>query len=210
MSKGTINKAMILGRLGQDPEVRATASGTQVANINVATNSRSRDANGNWIDTTEWHRVTLFGKTAEIAGQYLRKGSQVYVEGRIQTRKWQDQNGNDRYTTEIVGNEMQMIGGREDGGNGGGYGQQQQQNDPWQGGQQSAGMQQPAAQPMQQQRAPQPAMQQQAPQQQYQQPAAQPMQQQAQQAPAPQPAQQPQQAPAAPPAVDDWDDDIPF
>lgn len=207
MSKGTLNKAMILGRLGQDPEVRATASGTQVANINVATNSRSRDANGNWIDTTEWHRVTLFGKTAEIAGQYLRKGSQVYVEGRIQTRKWQDQNGNDRYTTEIVGNEMQMIGGREDGGNGGGYGQQQQQsNDPWQN---QGGMQQPAPQPMQQQ-APQ--------QQQYQQPAAQPMQQpapqqapqQAQRAPAPQPAQQPQQAPAAPPAVDDWDDDIPF
>ncbi|WP_119395423.1 single-stranded DNA-binding protein [Salinibius halmophilus] len=195
MSKGTINKAMILGRLGQDPEIRATASGTQVANLNVATNSRSRDMNGNWTDTTEWHRVTLFGKTAEIAGQYLRKGSQVYIEGRIQTRKWQDQNGQDRYTTEIIGNEMQMIGGREGGmDNGGGYGQQQ--NDPWQG-QQGAGMQQPAAQPMQQQ----------APQQQYQQPAPQPMQQQAPQQPAQRPAQQ---APAAPPAVDDWDDDIPF
>lgn len=193
MSKGTINKAMILGRLGQDPEIRATASGTQVANINVATNSRSRDMNGNWTDTTEWHRVTLFGKTAEIAGQYLRKGSQVFIEGRIQTRKWQDQNGQDRYTTEIVANEMQMIGGREN--NDGGQYNQQPQGNPWQGQQQAAPQQQ----------APQA-------QQPYQQPAPQPMQQQAPQQPAQQPAPQaaPQQAPAAPPAVDDWDDDIPF
>ena len=141
MSKGTINRAMILGRLGQDPEIRATASGTQVANLNIATNSRSKDQSGNWVDQTEWHRVTLFGKAAEVAGQYLRKGSQVYVEGRIQTRKWQDQNGQDRYTTEIVGSEMQMIGGNE-GGNGG-----QQQQQQYQAPQQPQQYQQPMQAP---------------------------------------------------------------
>ncbi len=138
MSKGTINKVHLLGRLGQDPEIRATASGTQVANLSIATNSRTKDMNGNWTDVTEWHKVSLFGKTAEIAGQYLRKGSQVYIEGRIQTRKWQDQNGQDRYTTEIVGNEMQMIGGNE-----GGQQQQAPQQAP-QNGQQGQNWQQPA------------------------------------------------------------------
>jgi single-strand DNA-binding protein len=115
MSKGTVNKVTILGRLGQDPEIRATASGTQVATLNIATNHSTKDQSGNWTDQTEWHRIILFGKTAENAGQYLSKGSQVYIEGRLQTRKWQDSNGQDRYTTEIVGNEMQFIGGKSDG-----------------------------------------------------------------------------------------------
>jgi len=115
MAKGTVNKAIILGRLGQDPDVRQTASGTSVANLSVATNALgSKDEQGNRQDATEWHRVVLFGKTAEIAGQYLNKGSQVYIEGRLQTTKWQDKNGQDRYTTEIIGNEMQFIGGRDD------------------------------------------------------------------------------------------------
>jgi single-strand DNA-binding protein len=115
MSKGTVNKMILLGRLGQDPEVRTTASGTQIVNLNVATNEAGpKDQNGNRQDVTEWHRVVLFGKTAEIAAQYLNKGSQVYIEGRLQTRKWQDPNGADRYSTEIVGNEMQFIGGRPD------------------------------------------------------------------------------------------------
>lgn len=150
MSKGTINKVHLLGRLGQDPDIRATASGTQVANLSIATNSRTKDMNGNWVDQTEWHRVTLFGKTAEIAGQYLRKGSSVYVEGRIQTRKWQDQNGQDRYTTEIIGNEMQMIGGNESG--------QQQAQQPMQQAQQQApqqGYQQTPKQYQQPQQQPQ-------------------------------------------------------
>lgn len=115
MAKGTVNKVIILGRLGQDPEVRSTASGTQVVNLNVATNELGRaDEQGQRTDITEWHRIVLFGRTAEIAAQYLNKGSQVYIEGRLQTRKWQDQNGQDRYSTEIVGNELQFIGGRSD------------------------------------------------------------------------------------------------
>ncbi len=148
MSKGTINKVLILGRLGQDPEIRATASGTQVANLSIATNSRTKDMNGNWTDVTEWHKVSLFGKTAEIAGQYLRKGSQVYIEGRIQTRKWQDQNGQDRYTTEIIGNEMQMIGGNE-GGNAAPQQQGYQQQAPQQYQQPQQQYQQPMQQPQQ-------------------------------------------------------------
>jgi single-strand DNA-binding protein len=114
MAKGTVNKVIILGRLGQDPEVKSTAGGTQVVNLNVATNELgAKDASGQRQEQTEWHRVTLFGKTAEIAGQYLKKGGLVYVEGRLQTRKWQDQSGADRYTTEIVGYEMQLMGGNQ-------------------------------------------------------------------------------------------------
>jgi single-strand DNA-binding protein len=116
MARG-VNKAIIVGTLGQDPEVRYTASGSAVANISVATNENWRDkATGEAQERTEWHRIVLFGKLAEIAQQYLKKGSQAYFEGRIQTRKWQDQSGNDRYTTEIVANEMQMLGGRGGGG----------------------------------------------------------------------------------------------
>ena len=116
MARG-VNKAIIVGTLGQDPEVRYTASGSAVANISVATNESWKDRQtGEMQERTEWHRIVLFGKLAEIAQQYLKKGSQAYFEGRIQTRKWQDQSGNDRYSTEIVANEMQMLGGRGGGG----------------------------------------------------------------------------------------------
>ncbi len=116
MARG-VNKAIIVGTLGQDPEVRYTANGSAVANISVATNETWKDkATGEAQERTEWHRIVMFGKLAEIAQQYLKKGSQAYFEGRIQTRKWQDQSGNDRYSTEIVANEMQMLGGRSGGG----------------------------------------------------------------------------------------------
>ena len=112
MARG-VNKAIIVGTLGQDPEVRYTANGSAVANISVATNESWKDRQtGEQQERTEWHRIVMFGKLAEIAQQYLKKGSQAYFEGRIQTRKWQDQSGNDRYSTEIVANEMQMLGGR--------------------------------------------------------------------------------------------------
>ncbi len=125
MAKGTVNKVIILGRLGRDPEVRATASGTTVANINVATNELGpKDpSSGQRADLTEWHRCVMFGRNAELAQQYLSKGSQVYLEGRLQTRKWQDQNGQDRYSTEIVVNEMQFVSGGQGGGSSAGYGQ---------------------------------------------------------------------------------------
>ena len=112
MARG-VNKVTLIGHLGADPEVRHTASGTQVTNIRLATTDSWTDKqSGERQERTEWHRVVLFGRTAEVAGEYLRKGRQVYVEGRIQTRKWQDNEGNDRYTTEVVGNEMRMLGGR--------------------------------------------------------------------------------------------------
>ena len=118
MARG-VNKAIIVGTLGQDPEVRYTANGSAVANISVATNETWKDkSTGEAQERTEWHRIVMFGKLAEIAQQYLKKGSQAYFEGRIQTRKWQDQSGNDRYSTEIVANEMQMLGGRAGGGGG--------------------------------------------------------------------------------------------
>ena len=110
MSRG-INKAIIVGNLGQDPEVRYGANGNAITNISVATSESWRDKqSGEKQERTEWHRVVFFSRLAEVAGEYLRKGSQVYIEGKIQTRKWQDQEGNDRYTTEIVANEMQMLG----------------------------------------------------------------------------------------------------
>ena len=113
MSKGTVNKVIILGRLGQDPDVRTTSSGTQIVNLNVATTEIGKaDEMGNRQELAEWHRITLFGRMAENAAQYLVKGSQVYIEGRLQTRKWQDQSGADRYSTDIIGNEMQFIGGK--------------------------------------------------------------------------------------------------
>ena len=115
MAKGTVNKVIILGRLGKDPDVRATATGAQVVNLNVATSELGpKDQNGQREDQTEWHRCILFGRTAEVAAQYLQKGSLVYLEGRLQTRKWQDQNGVEKYTTEVVCFEMQLIGGRND------------------------------------------------------------------------------------------------
>lgn len=122
MARG-INKVILIGNLGQDPEVRYTASGTAVANLRIATSESWRDKQtGEQKENTEWHTVVLFGKTAEIASQYLKKGRQVYIEGRLQTRKWQDKSGNDRFSTEVVGNDMQMIGGGGGaGGGGGGY-----------------------------------------------------------------------------------------
>jgi len=114
MARG-VNKAIIVGTLGKDPEVKYTAGGSAIVNVSVATNETWKDRNtGENQERTEWHRIVIFGKLAEIAAQYLKKGSQVYFEGRIQTRKWQGQDGQDRYTTEIVANEMQMLGGRGD------------------------------------------------------------------------------------------------
>ena len=120
MARG-INKVILIGNLGADPETRAMPSGTTVANLRVATSESWRDKQtGEQQERTEWHRVALFGRLAEIAGEYLRKGSQVYIEGSLRTRKWQDKEGKDRYSTEIVGNDLQMLGGR--GGGGGGSG----------------------------------------------------------------------------------------
>lgn len=113
MARG-INKVILVGNLGADPETRYTASGAAVTNIRLATSESWRDKQtGEQQERTEWHRVVFFNRLAEIAGEYLRKGRQVYIEGSIRTRKWQDQNGQDRYTTEIVANEMQMLGGRD-------------------------------------------------------------------------------------------------
>jgi single-strand DNA-binding protein len=110
-----INKVIILGNLGQDPEVRYTASGSAVTNISIATSEKWKDKNtGQDVIKTEWHKIVFFGKLAEIAGEYLKKGSQVYIEGKLQTRKWQDQQNQDRYSTEIVANEMQMLGSKSD------------------------------------------------------------------------------------------------
>ena len=110
MARG-INKVIIVGNLGQDPDTKAMPSGMTVANLRIATSESWKDKQtGEMKEQTEWHSVALFGRLAEIAGEYLRKGSQVYIEGRLRTRKWQDKQGNDRYTTEIVGNEMQMLG----------------------------------------------------------------------------------------------------
>jgi single-strand DNA-binding protein len=118
MARG-INKVILIGHLGADPESRAMPSGMTVANLRLATTESWKDKqSGEQQERTEWHNVALFGRLGEIAAEYLRKGSQVYIEGRLRTRKWQDKEGRDRYTTEIVGNEMQMLGGR--GGAGGG------------------------------------------------------------------------------------------
>ena len=116
MARG-INKVILVGNLGADPEVRYMPSGGAVTNARIATTDSWRDKqSGEQQERTEWHQVVFFNRLAEIAGEYLRKGSQIYVEGRLQTRKWQDKSGNDRYTTEIVANEMQMLGGRGGGG----------------------------------------------------------------------------------------------
>ena len=220
-SKG-VNKVILVGNLGKDPEIRYMPSGGAVANLTLATSESWRDkATGEQKEKTEWHNVSIFGKLAEIAGEYLRKGSQVYIEGALQTRKWQDQSGNDRYTTEVVvqgfNGTMQMLGGRQGGG---------QQAGGFQGGQQQGGYQQkPAQQAAPQQQQGGFGQQQAAPQQQggFGQQQAAPQQQQGgfgQQQAAPQqqqggfgqqPAQQaaPQQA-KAPDLDEGWDDDIPF
>ena len=129
MARG-VNKVILVGNLGKDPDMKYTASGAAIANITIATSESWTDKQTNEkVDKTEWHRVVFFRRLAEIVGEYLRKGSQVYIEGKLQTRKWQGQDGQDRYTTEIVANEMQMLGsrggeggGRPQGGGGGGGG----------------------------------------------------------------------------------------
>ncbi|VEA70414.1 Helix-destabilizing protein [Serratia rubidaea] len=157
MASRGVNKVILVGNLGQDPEVRYMPNGGAVANMTLATSESWRDkATGEQKEKTEWHRVVLFGKLAEVAGEYLRKGSQVYIEGSLQTRKWTDQSGQDRYTTEVVvnvGGSMQMLGGRQGGGGGapagggqggqGGWGQPQQP----QGGNQFSGGQQQQSRP---------------------------------------------------------------
>ena len=112
MARG-VNKVILVGNLGNDPEVKYMPSGSAVANVSLATTESWKDkSTGERQEKTEWHRVVFFGRLAEIVGEYLKKGSQIYVEGRLQTRKWQGQDGQDRYTTEIVANDMQMLGGR--------------------------------------------------------------------------------------------------
>jgi len=149
MARG-INKVILVGNLGNDPEVRYGNNGAAIANLSVATSDSWKDKNtGEQVEKTEWHRVVMFNRLGEIAGEYLRKGSKVYIEGKLQTRKWQDQSGQDRYTTEIVANEMQMLDSRGDNMGQGGGGYQQQQQQPQQGGGQ------PQSAPQQQ--APQPA-----------------------------------------------------
>lgn len=187
MASRGINKVILVGNLGNDPEIRYMPNGGAVANITIATSDSWRDkATGEQREKTEWHRVVLFGKLAEVAGEYLRKGSQVYIEGQLQTRKWQDQSGQDRYTTEVVvqgfNGVMQMLGGRQgQGGQSQGMGGQQQQQGSW--GQ----PQQPVQHAPQQQQAPQ---------------------HQAQQAPQQQAPQKAQPQYNEPPM--DFDDDIPF
>ena len=182
MARG-INKVILIGNLGKDPEVKYMPSGGAVANLTIATSDSWKDKQtGEAQERTEWHRVSMFGRLGEIAGEYLRKGSKVYIEGRLQTRKWQDQNGQDRYTTEIVANDLQMLDSRG-GGQGGSPAQQGGysaggQGAPAQGGYSAGGAN--AGSPQQQGGFP---------------------------------PQNKQTAPAAPAAADnfaDFDDDIPF
>ena len=142
-----VNKVILVGTLGADPDVKYASNGNAIANLSVATSEEWNDKNtGQKQQKTEWHRVSMFGKTAEIAGQYLRKGSQVYLEGKLQTRKWQDQNGQDRYTTEVVlsgyDGTMQMLGGNQSNqGQNAGQQQPQMQNQQNFNGAQNAGQQ---------------------------------------------------------------------
>ena len=179
----SINKVIIVGNLGRDPEMRTFPSGDQVANVTIATTDKWKDKQtGEMKEATEWHRVVFNGRLAEIVGQYLRKGSQVYVEGSLRTRKWTDQAGVEKYSTEIRADQMQMLGGRQGmGGQGGGH-------DDGYGDQGGGGYDQ----------APRRA-------------APAPMQHQRPAAPAPRPAPAPvAQAPRAASGFDDMDDDIPF
>ncbi|EKT4487483.1 MULTISPECIES: single-stranded DNA-binding protein [Shewanella] len=240
MASRGVNKVILVGNLGQDPEVRYMPNGNAVANITVATSESWKDQQGQQQERTEWHRVVMFGKLAEIAGEYLRKGSQVYLEGKLQTRKWKDQSGQDKYTTEVVvdmGGTMQMLGGRNQnqggmsqGGNQGGMNQGgMNQNQGGYGGGQAQSQSQSQYNAPQQSGGyqPKPAQQPQQPQQQYNAPqqqsygqqqnsgyAPKPQQPAPQQQAAPQqrpaPQPQPQQQNYTPDLDDGWDDDIPF
>ena len=177
----SINKVILIGNLGRDPEVRYTPSGAAVCNVSVATTRNWKDKNsGEKMEETEWHRVVFYDRLAEIAGEYLKKGRPVYVEGRLKTRKWQDKDGKDNYTTEIVAEQMQLLGGRE-GGSGGGYGGGAQGSGY--GGGQGGGDDFEQAPPAR--------------------PAARP-------APTPRPAPAPAPAAKSATGFDDMDDDIPF
>ncbi len=144
MARG-VNKVILIGNLGQDPEVKYMPNGGAVTNVTIATSESWKDKNtGEQKENTEWHRVVFFRRLAEIAGEYLKKGSKVYIEGKLQTRKWQDQSGNDRYTTEIIANEMQMLDSRGGGGGGGGGGNFNQSPSQSSG---AAPQQQPASAP---------------------------------------------------------------
>jgi single-strand DNA-binding protein len=141
MASRGVNKVILVGNLGNDPEVRYMPNGNAVANLSIATSESWKDQQGQLQEKTEWHKVTMYRRLAEIAGEYLKKGSQIYLEGKLQTRKWQDQQGNDRYTTEVIADQLQMLGGRNEsgggqggGGQGGGY-----QQSPQQGGQNNQG-----------------------------------------------------------------------
>ena len=128
-----INKVILIGNLGQDPDMRSTQSGSSVANLRIATTERRKDRDGNWNDHTEWHSVVSFGRTAENVGKYCRKGKQIYVEGRLQTRKWQDRDGRDRYSTEVVADNIRFLSGGSSQGQGsysGGGGGNYQNNAP--------------------------------------------------------------------------------
>lgn len=159
MSQRGVNRVTLLGNLGQDPEIRYNQSGGAIANLSLATSDEWTDKQGQKQEKTEWHRVVVFGKLAEIVGEYLRKGSKVYFEGKLQTRKWQDQSGQDKYTTEIVvdgfGGVMQMLDSRQDGGNQQQAPQQQhqaqQQNNGYNQQQQQGGFNNQQQQPQQQQ-----------------------------------------------------------
>jgi single-strand DNA-binding protein len=145
MASRGINKVILVGNLGNDPEVRQTAGGTPVATISVATSESWKDKQtGQPQERTEWHRVVFFNRLAEIAGEYLKKGSKVYVEGSLRTRKWQDKDGHDRYTTEIMGNEMQMLDSRATGPAGG----SQEHGDFAPGASPRAGTTRPPAEPV--------------------------------------------------------------
>ena len=130
MATKGVNKVILVGNLGNDPEVRYMPNGNAVANLSLATSESWKDQQGQVQERTEWHRLTMYRRLAEIAGEYLKKGSQIYVEGKLQTRKWHDQQGQDKYTTEIIVDQMQMLGGRNNngGGNQGGYNQGNNQN----------------------------------------------------------------------------------
>ena len=139
MARG-INKVILVGNLGADPETRYMPSGSAVTNLSVATSESWKDKQtGEQKERTEWHKVVMFDRLAEIAAEYLRKGSQVYIEGKLQTRKWQDRDGNDRWTTEIRANEMQMLGGRGGAGGGSSFGGGQQGGGQQGGGQKGGG-----------------------------------------------------------------------
>jgi single-strand DNA-binding protein len=147
----SVNKVILVGNLGRDPETRYMPDGGAITNISVATTDVWKDKNGEKQEKTEWHRVAFFGKLAEIAGEYLKKGSQVYVEGRLQTRKWQDKDGADKYTTEVIADRMQMLGSRQGmgGGSGAGAGAErggaERGGDEREGGSASRGAAKPAA-----------------------------------------------------------------